>query len=260
MSLRDAGWCWEGQAVRVHVPPSIFGAGEGCRFFGLGKATFLFHETTEMALQKMSELEEVVCDISKWRQEYTSDGGWKTAFRGGPEVALAEARKLNGLARKFPNITGAYLDDFMGNAPKDRFEPEHLAEVSAALKEGRPNLKLWTVVYSHELEPEQWQPYIPHFDVVSLWVWHNYRDLRNLDEYVVRARDIFPDKSINLGVYMRDYPIETPMPIELLEFQFERILRYLDEGAIDGYSIIAGCLIDLHPEQAHWIRDFISAH
>lgn len=260
MSLRDVGWCWEGQAIRVNVPPSIFGVGEGCEFFGLSRAVLLFHETTEMALEKLSGLEEVVCDISKWRPDYTADGGWRVVLEGGPDVTRAEAEKLNRLAGKFPNITGAFLDDFAGNAPGQGYAGEHLARTAAALKDGRPDLKLWTVIYSHELEPDLWAPFIPHFDIVNLWVWENARDLRNLDEYVDRAREIFPDKPINIGVYMRDYPIESSMPIELLEFQFERIVRYIEEGKIEGYSIIAGCLIDLHPEQGRWVREFIANH
>ena len=34
-SLRDVGWVWEGQGIDPQVPPSIYGLGQGARYFGL---------------------------------------------------------------------------------------------------------------------------------------------------------------------------------------------------------------------------------
>jgi hypothetical protein len=34
----------------------------------------------------------------------------------------------------------------------------------------------------------------------------------------------------------------------------------LADGTIQDYSILGGFLIDMHPEQARWIRDFIKAN
>jgi len=258
--LRDVGWVWEGQGVDPGVPPSIFGVGEGCNFFGLSKATFLFHPNTEMALQKMSHLDEVVCDIIKWKFVYTDDGGYKCGREGRPGTMLREAQKLNRLARRFPNITGAYLDDFAGIIKSHPDGPAELAQVRAALTEGQPDLKLWTVVYSHELDADFWTPYLPLVDVVNLWVWENTKDLVNLDEYVDRAREIFPGKPLFIGCYIRDYPTAAAVPMDLVKFQFERIVRYLEDDKIAGYSILGAVLIDVHPEQSYWIRDFIAAH
>jgi hypothetical protein len=48
--------------------------------------------------------------------------------------------------------------------------------------------------------------------------------------------------------------------MDLLKFQWERVVKYLDAGLIAGYSILGTTLIDEHLEQARWIRDFIARH
>jgi hypothetical protein len=40
-SFRDAGWVWEGQGIDPKVPPSIYGIGQGARYFGLSRVNYL---------------------------------------------------------------------------------------------------------------------------------------------------------------------------------------------------------------------------
>jgi hypothetical protein len=47
------------------------------------------------------------------------------------------------------------------------------------------------------------------------------------------------------------------MPLDMLKIQWEQILKHVTGAMIDGYSILAACLIDGQPEQARWVRDFI---
>ncbi len=67
MRLCDVGWCWEGQGLDPGVHPSILGVGDGCRYFGLRRANFMFHPNDEFAMEHMAWLDEVTCDIAKWR-------------------------------------------------------------------------------------------------------------------------------------------------------------------------------------------------
>ena len=64
--MRDAGWVWEGQPAYLDFPPSVYGLGEGCKYFGLCKAYYLYHGNNETALAKLSHLDQVICDISIW--------------------------------------------------------------------------------------------------------------------------------------------------------------------------------------------------
>jgi hypothetical protein len=259
MRMRDVGWVWEGQGIDPGVPPSIFGVGEGAPYFGLTRGVFLFHPNTPLAMGKMAHLDEVVCDISKWKFRWTADNQHQPYADGTVETVLGEAANVGTLSTSFPNITGAIHDDMKGLTEHAGYTPEQYAPIYTALKRDNAALKLWSVVYTHEFQPEAWVGYQPFMDVVNLWVW-NANDLPALDEYVDRCRELFPGKPINLGCYLRDYTTAAPVPMNLLKTQWERIPRYLEAGLIDGYSILAAVLIDGHQEQANWVRDFIAAN
>ncbi len=48
--------------------------------------------------------------------------------------------------------------------------------------------------------------------------------------------------------------------MDLLQLQWQYVRRGLDQGQIDGYSILGTVLIDGQREQAEWVREFIAAH
>jgi len=262
MRLRDVGWVWEGSAMDPGVTVTIYGAGEAAPYFGLSRGVFIFHENTALAMRKLAHLEEVVCDISKWVLEEVKVDEDKIAFRHTqdvrPERVLAEARQVTALAREFPHVTGAFIDD-TSNLVRHGYSPADHARVYAALQEaGRP-LRLWAVVYTHELDEGRWDAYLPGIDVINLWVW-NSNDLAGLGRWLERARDQMPGKEFNVGVYIRDYPNLQPVPLERMRAQMEAITGWLEQGLISGFSILGGCLIDQHPEQAEFLREFIASH
>jgi hypothetical protein len=51
-----------------------------------------------------------------------------------------------------------------------------------------------------------------------------------------------------------------PVRMDLLEQHWRDILKYVEQGRLSGCSILGGFLIDMHPEQARWVRDFLAAH
>ena len=259
--MKDVGWVWEGQGLGdPGVEPSIFGVGEGCAYFGLRRACYMFHPNTELAMEKMRHLDEVICDISKWKWRKTPDGATGHWVDAAPASVRAEAERLSHLALKYPNITGGFHDDMKGLAKREKCTPEQYGGIYSALKCIAPTLKLWVVVYTHELEDAAWwRSFSPYIDVVNLWVW-NAKDIPRLDEGLDRCREVFPGKPIVMGCYLRDYPNKAPVPMDMLKMQWERLPRYLDEGKIVGYHILAAVLIDGHQEQANWVRDFIAAH
>jgi len=48
--------------------------------------------------------------------------------------------------------------------------------------------------------------------------------------------------------------------MDLLKGQWECLLRHVEDGTVDGYSILGAVLIDVHQEQVNWVRDFIAAN
>jgi hypothetical protein len=62
--LCDVGWAWDGQAITGRVKLSIFGAGGGTRWFGLRRCCHMSHENNTLALERLTDMAEVVCEIS----------------------------------------------------------------------------------------------------------------------------------------------------------------------------------------------------
>ncbi|MCB9783336.1 MAG: hypothetical protein H6751_10285 [Candidatus Omnitrophica bacterium] len=259
MKLRDIGWIWEGQGLDPGVFPSIFGVGEGAEYFGLDRVQFMFHPNNDLAMRKLSDKKEVVCDISKWKFYNPPQGGTAHQVDSSLESVAREAENVSRLSTNYPNITGAIHDDMKGLVEKSKISVNQYGKIYDALKKHNPSLKLWSVVYTHELDAEVWAGFTPFMDIINLWVWKS-EDLVNLEEDLDHCRMIFPDKPINLGCYLRDYTLVAPVPMDRLKHQWDCVLRFANEGLIDGYSILAAVLIDGHQEQANWVRDFIAAH
>lgn len=264
--MADAGWCWDGQAINGQWQLSIFGAGEGTKWFGLNRCCFMFHPNTALAMEKLRGMKEVVCEISKWegqRVEHPQYKGLGASMRmnhdGRIERKCREAEIVSQLSLKYHNVTGAFDDDLYGKIKAEHITPEQYAAVRRAVKSANPKLKHWGVVYSHELNKEYWAGFTDLLDVVTLWVWAS-KDLVNLDRYVEQCQEIFPGKPINVGCYLRDFTLLAGVPMELLKVQWEFVRNALRDGTIQGYSILGGFLIDLHPEQATWVRNFIRAN
>lgn len=134
-------------------------------------------------------------------------------------------------------------------------------EVYEALKAENPELSLWVVVYNTELDKAHWAGFERFADVVNLCVGNQTRDFPQLGQYLDQCQQIFPGKPVNLIYRLRDFATRPigPVPMDLLVEHWKDIRRYVDEGRLSGYSILGGFLIDMHPEQARWVRDFIAA-
>ena len=264
--MADAGWCWDGQAINGQWQLSIFGVGEGTQWFGLRRCCFMFHPNTPLAMEKLRGMKEVVCEISKWEYQKVEHPQYKNLgapmrmnHDGRLERKSREAAIVSGLSRQYPNITGAFDDDLYGKIKAEHITPEQYAAVHRAVKSANPKLKHWGVVYSHELKKENWAGFADLLDVITLWVWAS-KDLLHLDRYVEQCREIFPGKTINIGCYLRDFTLLDGVPMDMLKTQWEFVRKALHDGTLQGYSILGGFLIDMHPEQATWVRDFIRAN
>lgn len=260
--LADVGWVWEGQGLDPGVYPSIFGVGEGAEFFGLRRAHYLFHPNTDLALQKLSPLEEVRCDISKWkfRNCGTTGGGSECYNDSTLEEICAEAEKVSRFSLTYKNISGGFFDDMKGLMEQRGHTPEECAAVRDALKRHNPSLQLECVVYAHELEKTKfWKPLAPLMDVISFWVW-GYQHLETLEDSLHQCIELFPGKPILMGCYLRDYPTAAPIPLEAIKRQWNTMAKALADKRIVGYDILGAVLIDGQLEQATWVRDFIKAN
>jgi hypothetical protein len=218
----------------------------------------MFHKNNELAMEKLQGFESVICEISKWKVR-RCDNGVAHYLDGDIGTKQYEASAVSRLSRSFPNIQGAIDDDLLGIIKREKIRPDDYAAVYEALKGENPNLKHWTVVYTHELKKDEWRGFEAFTDVINLWEW-NAKRLPQLPEHVERCQEIFPNKPIIIGCYLRDFPTRGGVPMEMLKVQWDHVLDLTIKGTIAGYSILGGFLIDMHQEQAKWIRDFIAAN
>lgn len=263
--LADVGYCWDGQAVNGQEALSPFGMGQGTRWFGLRRTCCMFHPHTPLIMELLSDMEEVVCEISKWDFVKVDTGSKGLGdpigmhHDGRIERKCEEAANVARLSRDFPNIVATYDDDLLGGIKTFDTTAEDYRAVPAAAKDINPALKHWCVVYTHELKQDQWKPFLPSMDVISLWVW-NSQDIADLERHMDECRRIFPGKPILMGCYLRDYTTLAGVPMDRLKRQWDLVARWVADGTIAGYTIIGGCVLALQQKEARWVRDFIRAH
>lgn len=261
--LATVGWVWEGQGVNAPVAPSIYGVGEGAKYFGLKKVVFMFHPNNDMAMWKLRRMDEVVCDVTKYSFSAAGNVGEgpesnRTQLHYDLERVPDEVKNLARLSLTYGNIRGAFLDDFFMHVKRGEITAEEHSRNYDALKSANPALRFWVPVYAHELG-EDWVGFKPYMDVINLWLW-NPKDIPSLDRHVERCQKVFPGKPIVLGCYLWDYSLQSSMPMDMLKLQWEGILRHIEAGIATGYSILGTFLIDGARQQAQWVRDFIATN
>jgi len=260
-SFRESGWVWEGFATHAGVKPTLYGVGEGWRWFGVPGVNFMFHPNNEIAFRKLADAPRVVADISKWDFEYArNEGGHEMGFIGvhdpRPERIREEAANLSRMAAQFPNITGGIVDDASNMFALEGYGESGAASIRTALREHDPELDLWVVVYANQLDKPEWDLLKPHMDIVNLWLW-DCREIPNLPEHLAHCRRVFPDQRIIIGSYLHDFTSRQNMPLDLLQLQYETMLRLWEAGEIEGFNILGAFYIDQAPEQAEWVRGFL---
>lgn len=163
------------------------------------------------------------------------------------------------LAEKYPNITGAFLDDYFGKylGPPDANEKIYndLKSIREKLDKACRKLSLYVVCYTHQLyklEPEA----LEFIDGITLWTWE-YEKLRELHEHFEYMEKLFPDKKKLLGIYILDYPSGMPVPDEYMELQCEYGLKLMQEGRGDGLVFCTNCVMGAGLPSEKWLRKWI---
>ncbi len=200
---------------------------------------------------------ESFCRLERVQWSCTGSEG----FRSGNEEEFVCA-----LAEEYPNICGAYLDDFMGDpAIKNAATPEKKSAIAKARleaiaeklqKASRP-LELHMVYYTRDLglDPRTFDK----VTMLSLWTWHS-ADLVNLQANFERMEQQFPDKKKMIGVYLFDFTAGHPVSKELMIHQCDFALQMLKEGRADGIIFEANSLMGMRMESELWLRDWIETH
>lgn len=152
---------------------------------------------------------------------------------GPPFVYKETVDRIARLAERYPSIEGVLLDDMTSQMIKRGFKPAHIRRIRERLSVQAPNVKVWGVVYTMNLDIPRLDTYIRQLDVINLWVWHA-KNIVDLEKNVARCEREYPGKPIVLGLYLYDYGQGRRMPQDLLEKQCETALALVRTGRIRG--------------------------
>ena len=242
----DKVWVWGGQT------PSWGGSMQddtlvrGADYFNAENVVYVYGPTTDKMMSIHSKYKKMLCQINA---NCRTDG----ALAGTEEE---NAELLSKLSLKYPNIVGAMCDDFSTGFSRVLL-PERFAPVYKALKKHNDKLKLYGVVYTHELVPRKFDRIQPYIDVVNLWFWFK-DEILEFDERLERCRSMFPGKPIILGIFLHEYgAADAGNPPEILCHQLEKARERLTAGEIEGIIILGDREIKKWPESAKAVKDYL---
>lgn len=262
-TLRDRLWLW-GQTPGTHHMGAGYQNLYGCP--GTNRMT-PFEGAIYFGIPNMCRVVSMGQPTLPYDQEALAIGSldkvvWSVIgqFDPGRGEGADDVNEILRLARKYPNVVGGVMDDFMNEQVMNRYPPARLKEIRERLNgEIDRRLELWTVIYTHELIDTA-VPFLNECDAASLWTWHA-KDLLYLDDSFARLRELFgPDKPVYAGCYMWDYGGHLPMPLDLMELQLETYRRWINEGKIEGIIFCSNCIADIDLKAVDFTRDYIKEH
>ena len=177
-------------------------------------------------------------------------------FRAGNEEAF-----IRELARRYPNVCGAYMDDFLLKIKKAKSDGERIAalaemqRIRAELDKAERPMELATTWYMNEMT-ELDAAATDCIDTLVLWTW-NSEELPLMEERFARIEQNYPDHKKMVGLYIYDFPNRRPVPLDLMEHQCETALKWLREGRIDGMVIEANSTMGVGFESELWLRQWL---
>lgn len=259
--LRDRLWLW-GQSPGSHHRESNnryqlpgvnhMTPAEGCDFFGIPNCCRVVMENLppppfDPESEALKHLKQVVWSV------VGSGGSSRT------DAKLGDLEEVLDQARKYPNVTGGVLDDFLNARRRELFTPADVALFRERMhQETGRRLDLWVVLYAHEISPEV-KPYLEECDVVTFWTWHG-RTLDRLEENLDTVIAMTPGKRHLAGCYMWNYGESKPLTPEQMKHQCEVYLRYVMDGKIEGIIFCSNCIADLGIPEVEWTRRWIAEH
>lgn len=175
-------------------------------------------------------------------------------FRVGNEEAF-----ICELAERYPNISGAFLDDFFMRFAK---LPDPVGKAEELLKEIRRGLDkacrpmdLYVTWYTYQMDSADLR-LLNYIDGISLWTWQ-CQDLPLLEERFDVIEKNFPKQKKLLGIYMYDFESGMPVPLDLMEYQCELGLRLMKEGRLDGMIFEANSVMGVGLPSELWLRKWL---
>ena len=193
---------------------------------------------------------ESFCRMQNVVWSITGSGG----FRNGNEEDF-----ICRLAEKYPNITGAFADDFLGAGVSEALTSDQKRELILNSREKLSHacrrLDMWLTLYTRDLEscdPELFAL----FDCISLWTWE-YSELELLPQNFELFEKKFPNCKKYIGIYMIDYPSGRAIPDKYMSLQCEYGLDMLRQKRAEGLIFLTNCVMGVGLSSEYWLRNWI---
>ncbi len=188
-----------------------------------------------------------------------------------PEVVWSimgdsESKRFNGgqtdldavlaVAKKYPNITGAAMDDFFSGTRMQYYTPQVIAELAAKLHEN--GLKLWSVVYEDDLQKDI-AAHLEQCDYISFWSWCGEAIYKAENNFTTLKNMLSSDKRLYAGCYFWDYGNSKPLSTETMQYQLDLYEKLYDARIISGIIFCSNCIADIGLATVEltrkWIRE-----
>ncbi len=164
-------------------------------------------------------------------------------------------------AKKFPNITGAVLDDFFAHRtePVESWARYSVEEVRAMKQRlHRASLDLRVVWYKRQLEFDI-DDYLREFDVITYWNMKAPAEHSILRKDLARMIERTPGKRRMTGCYIWNYGEGKPLTVDEIKFECEAYYDLIRQGESEGIIFCSNCCADLPENRAavKWLRNWI---
>jgi hypothetical protein len=218
----------------------------GADYFAAENAVYVYGPTSEKMLSLHSGFKRLLCQIN-------ANCRTPGALEGGSEEKNAEL--LSKLSLQFPNIVGAMCDDVVVGS-KEVIDPGPFEKRYAALKKHNANLKMYGVIYAHELYKD-FSRVLPYLDVINLWLW-DMDHILQYDEFIALTQQKFPGKPIISGIFLHEYGVtDAGNSPELLAYQLDRAREYISRGLVEGVILLGDREIKKWPAVAQSVRQYL---
>ena len=153
--------------------------------------------------------------------------------------SIENADQVDGvldLANKYDNITVGVFDDFFNQGTKGSYEHytvEKLNSLKQKMHENKKPLDMWLVYYTMNTNEKVLKDFLPIFDGVILWFWHetdNANFEQKLQEFLKRHKN----QKRMVGCYLYDFGNKKQSNSDTVLYQLNRAKELLVNGLVDG--------------------------
>lgn len=155
------------------------------------------------------------------------------------------------LKNTLPALQAGIMDDFFGHG-RDKLDKVkgYADQLHAA------GLKLWVVLYGHQLDIPMLKEQLKLCDVINFWTWRA-EELPLLEQRLQTVHGLAPDKQIALGCYMWDFGDKKPISVKDMEFQCKLALQQYEKGLISEIVFLGSPLWEMDIEAVRWSSNWI---